>query len=52
MWKEIIDLLPSKMILFASFLSFLIPFLVFKINQKLHKYGDPPWKKGKTSEME
>lgn len=28
-------------------LSLIIPWLIYRINQKLHELGDPPWKKQK-----
>lgn len=42
---EQLGLLPEKLIFICTILSFLIPFLVYKVNQKLHEYGDPTWKK-------
>ena len=45
MWENLIGRLPEKLILLCTVLSFLIPYLIYKINQKLHKYADPPWKK-------
>jgi hypothetical protein len=42
---EILGLLPSKLISLCTVLAFLIPFLVYKVNQKLHENGDPTWKK-------
>ncbi|MGC5327866.1 hypothetical protein [Brevibacillus sp. SYSU BS000544] len=47
MWKTISGFLPSKLILFIAILSFLVPLICYKINQKLHKLIDPPWKKSK-----
>lgn len=45
MWENLIGRLPEKLILFCTVLAFLIPYAIYKINQKLHKYADPPWKK-------
>jgi hypothetical protein len=45
MWEAIFGRFPSNMILINAILSVLIPLSIYKINQKLHKYGDPPWKK-------
>jgi hypothetical protein len=47
MWERIVGRLPSNFILFSAVISVLLPLLFFKINQKLHDYGDPPWKKNK-----
>lgn len=50
MWEQIIGYLPNKIIIVCTVLSFLIPYAIFKINSKLHEFGDPPWKQdgGKT----
>ncbi|GAB3043330.1 hypothetical protein [Virgibacillus ainsalahensis] len=45
MWEVITERLPEKMTILCTILAFVIPFSIHKINQKLHKYGDPPWKK-------
>ncbi|GIO24844.1 hypothetical protein J11TS1_34250 [Oceanobacillus sp. J11TS1] len=44
MWDRVMGVLPENLILLCAVLSFLIPYAVYKVNQKLHKYGDPPWK--------
>lgn len=28
----------------CTILAFAIPFTVYKVNIRLHEYGDPPWK--------
>ncbi|HLR69295.1 hypothetical protein [Virgibacillus alimentarius] len=45
MWDKIIGVLPEKMVLICTVLSFLIPYGIYKINSKLHEYGDPGWKR-------
>lgn len=45
MWQAIMERMPSTQILIHAALSALIPWSIYKINQKLHQYGDPPWKK-------
>lgn len=32
----------------CTILAFIIPYVIYKINLKLHEYGDPPWKKEDT----
>lgn len=41
--------IPSGMVLFCTFLAFVIPYSVYWVNKKLHKYGDPPWKAQETN---
>jgi len=45
MWRDILGHLPEKLVLFCTALSFLIPYSIYKINSKLHEYGDPSWKR-------
>jgi hypothetical protein len=40
--------LPDKLILVCTILAFAVPYSVYKVNQKLHQYGDPAWKKQKN----
>ncbi|MGX4670516.1 hypothetical protein JNUCC74_15235 [Cerasibacillus sp. JNUCC 74] len=42
--KEWIQLPDIRTIIYII-LAFLIPYLISKINMKMRKYGDPPWKK-------
>ncbi|MGM8364308.1 hypothetical protein ACLIBG_02380 [Virgibacillus sp. W0181] len=44
MWDAVKDSL-SIINIICTALAFAIPYVVYKINQRLHKYGDPPWKK-------
>ncbi|MFD1038914.1 hypothetical protein ACFQ3N_11005 [Virgibacillus byunsanensis] len=37
--------LPDVTTIICTILAFAVPFFIYKINQSLHKYGDPPWKK-------
>ena len=37
--------LPQNLILICTVLAFVVPYSVYKINQKLHENGDPAWKK-------
>ncbi|GGA76043.1 hypothetical protein GCM10008025_19620 [Ornithinibacillus halotolerans] len=45
MWDVLFGLLPKNLIIICTILAFLVPYGVYKINQKLHEAGDPPWKK-------
>ncbi|TCP30034.1 hypothetical protein EV207_107130 [Scopulibacillus darangshiensis] len=44
MWKFILDYKPSLLVLSIAVLSFVIPVLIYFVNQKIHKAADPPWK--------
>jgi hypothetical protein len=45
MWQNIMGRLPANAIIICALLSALIPYSIYKLNQVLHKHGDPPWKK-------
>jgi hypothetical protein len=45
MWEKVMGRLPTNLIIFSAFLSVVVPLVFYKLNQKLHQYGDPPWKK-------
>ncbi|WP_197046718.1 hypothetical protein [Oceanobacillus salinisoli] len=45
MWNQIMERMPTTLGWIFTVLAFLIPYGTYKINQKLHKSGDPPWKK-------
>lgn len=45
MWSMIVERFPSFTDWLYTFLAFVIPFTVYKVNQKLHKAVDSPWKK-------
>ncbi|MBT2217770.1 hypothetical protein KK120_18320 [Virgibacillus dakarensis] len=45
MWKHFLGLLPEPIVIFYTILAFLVPLIVYKLNRKLHRFGDPPWKK-------
>ncbi|WP_182200010.1 hypothetical protein [Paraliobacillus salinarum] len=44
MWNAVVERLPSNLAIICVILSYFVPYFVYKINQNLHKYGDPPWK--------
>jgi len=46
MWEKLMARLPNSTVLINAFLSAAIPGIVYVINRALHRYGDPPWKKG------
>jgi hypothetical protein len=50
MWEKILGRFPSNLIFVLTVLSVLLPWAIYKINQKLHKYGDPPWKKEENNQ--
>ncbi|CEI82629.1 hypothetical protein J18TS1_24070 [Oceanobacillus oncorhynchi subsp. incaldanensis] len=50
MWDELTGILPNYLILLCTLLSFLVPYVIYKVNQKLHEYGDPPWKHSRYEE--
>ncbi|VTR63311.1 Uncharacterised protein [Actinobacillus pleuropneumoniae] len=44
------DLLLNPLVVICTLLLIIVPFTLFKINQYLHKYGDPPWKQPEKSD--
>lgn len=36
--------IPSMSTFIYAFLSFAIPWTMYRVNQYMHKHGDPPWK--------
>ncbi|MDY0405850.1 hypothetical protein P5G51_010990 [Virgibacillus sp. 179-BFC.A HS] len=44
MWDNITDLLPDTTVLLCAAASFVVPYVIYKVNQKIHKIVDPPWK--------
>ncbi|MBM7601539.1 hypothetical protein JOC34_003964 [Virgibacillus halotolerans] len=45
MFDSLMGFLPSKLVLICTILAFVIPFIIYQVNQKLHEHGDPPWMK-------
>ncbi len=52
MWDFILNNLPDQITVICTALAFAIPYGTYKINQLLHKRGDPPWKKEGTDTRE
>ncbi|GAB3800380.1 hypothetical protein [Virgibacillus kimchii] len=52
MWDNLISNLSDGMTVLCTILAFVIPYIIYKINQKLHAIGDPPWKKTGTDTRE
>jgi hypothetical protein len=52
MWDDILNNLPDQITVICTILAFAIPYGTYKINQGLHKKGDPPWKKKETHTSE
>ncbi|SFE89340.1 hypothetical protein [Alteribacillus iranensis] len=51
MGETLINSLTDWLRLFCTFLAFAVPYAVFKINKKLHDFGDPPWKRSEETSM-
>lgn len=41
----IMGFLPNKLVLYGMLITFFVPLIIYKVNQVLHKEGDPPWAK-------
>lgn len=46
LWDLFVQSMTDKLRVACNILAFAIPYIIYKINQKLHKIGDPPWKNG------
>jgi len=44
MWNLFIQSITDWLRVVCTILAFLIPFLVYTFNKRLHEYWDPPWK--------
>lgn len=47
-WQMILGRFPPMMIFLGAVLSAAIPWMLYRINHKLHEYADPPWKRHET----
>lgn len=36
----------------CNILAFMVPYMIYKVNLKLHETGDPPWKKDAVKKAE
>lgn len=45
MWKAMADRLPDAKVLLYALMTGIIPWCVYIVNQRLHRRGDPPWKR-------
>ncbi len=45
MFDFLLGFIPEKLIIIGTVLAFVIPYAVYRINQKLLEKGNPPWKK-------
>jgi len=43
MWEQLQERLFEKLVIICTISAFLIPYLMFKANEKFRKYSDPPW---------
>lgn len=50
MWEVIYGRMPSGLIMLCAVLSAAVPWVVYAVNRKLHKMGDPPWQRGMDRE--
>lgn len=50
MKEIIIGFLPDKLVLYCTLIAFFLPLITYKVNQKLHEQGDPPWKKEENAD--
>ncbi|ENH96629.1 hypothetical protein J416_09639 [Gracilibacillus halophilus YIM-C55.5] len=46
--SKLLEFVPERIVIICTILAFLFPYIIHKINQLLHKNGDPPWKKNKS----
>jgi hypothetical protein len=37
--------IPSGMVFLCAILTFLVPYVIYRVNTTIHHYGDPAWKK-------
>ncbi|WP_377559037.1 hypothetical protein [Ornithinibacillus salinisoli] len=42
---------PSMIGIFCTLLAFLVPYVIYKVNQKFHREADPPWKREEKSSV-
>ncbi|WP_068676943.1 hypothetical protein [Oceanobacillus sp. Castelsardo] len=52
MWDSILERFPTLLEWFYTLLAFIVPFLVYKVNQVLHEALDPPWKREEKKNKE
>lgn len=45
MWNMISERIPDMRVLMYTAAAFIIPYCMYKLNLKIHRIGDPPWKK-------
>jgi len=45
LWHMITERLPDMTVYLTTVIAFILPYSIYKINDKLHERGDPPWKK-------
>jgi hypothetical protein len=47
----VVERLPGLSVYWTAVLAFVIPYSIYKINDKLHQLGDPPWKKNNKQDQ-
>jgi len=50
MWQLLIESITEPLRVGCNILAFVVPYAIYKINLRLHEYGDPPWKKDQVKE--
>ena len=51
MWELFKESITDTLRVTCNILAFVIPYVIYKINLKLHELADPPWKKDKAKEQ-
>lgn len=49
MKRLFIESITDPLRVVCNLLAFLIPYVVYKINNRLHEHGDPPWKNNRKN---
>lgn len=45
MGRLFMESITEPLRVFCNILAFVVPYVIYKVNNRLHEYGDPPWKK-------
>ncbi|WP_426453160.1 hypothetical protein ACP26L_13435 [Paenibacillus sp. S-38] len=47
---NLVGRIPSGFVLFCAVLSLVIPYVMYRVNRRIHQLGDPPWMKQEERE--